>query len=272
MVGEIGGDEEERTAEYIARARHRSRSSPTSRASPRRPASAWATPARSSPAPPAPRRRRPRRSRRRACRWAATRPRRREHGRRAGSGAGLASADLPRYPRQPMPPPRPISFARGAPSARHHACRGAAGRPPTRRFDEDPAGALRMGRGSGYPALRDWIAERHGVEPEQVLVSNGSLEAGHHAVRPPGRRRRHGRGRGAVLRPHAAGAARARRRAVRRPARGRRHRRRRTGGGAGPRAPARASPHHPQLPQPGRLHALAGKRERLLELAASTTS
>jgi DNA-binding transcriptional MocR family regulator len=29
----------------------------------------------------------------------------------------------------------------------------------------------------GYPRLRAWIADRHGVEPERVLVTNGSLQA-----------------------------------------------------------------------------------------------
>ena len=74
MVGEIGGDAEERAAEFIA-PRSRSRSSPTSPASPLRRASRWATPGRSSPAPRAPRRRRRRRSRRRACGSAKARPR-----------------------------------------------------------------------------------------------------------------------------------------------------------------------------------------------------
>ena len=35
-----------------------------------------------------------------------------------------------------------------------------------------------MAPGSGYAPLRAWIAERNGVEPERVLVANGSLEAG----------------------------------------------------------------------------------------------
>ena len=68
MVGEIGGDEEERTAEYIAEHVTKPVVAYIAGLHRRRPASAWATPARSSPARPAPRRRRPRRSRRRACR------------------------------------------------------------------------------------------------------------------------------------------------------------------------------------------------------------
>jgi 2-aminoadipate transaminase len=33
------------------------------------------------------------------------------------------------------------------------------------------------GTAVGYPRLRAWIADRHGVEPERVLVTNGSLQA-----------------------------------------------------------------------------------------------
>jgi DNA-binding transcriptional MocR family regulator len=47
-----------------------------------------------------------------------------------------------------------------------------------RALREDPVGALAYGAGSGYAPLRAWIAERNGVEPERVLVANGSLEAG----------------------------------------------------------------------------------------------
>src|SRR3954468_6872323 len=71
----------------------------------------------------------------------------------------------------------PISFARGAPSADImpvEAVRECADRV----LREDPAGALSYGPGSGYPPLRDWIAGRHGVAPERVMVTNGSLEAG----------------------------------------------------------------------------------------------
>jgi DNA-binding transcriptional MocR family regulator len=33
------------------------------------------------------------------------------------------------------------------------------------------------GTAIGYPPLREWIAERHQVEPEQVMVTNGSMQA-----------------------------------------------------------------------------------------------
>jgi 2-aminoadipate transaminase len=70
-----------------------------------------------------------------------------------------------------------ISFARGAPSpdiTPPEALRECAGRV----LREDSAGALSYGPASGYGPLRDWIAERHGVEAERVLVTNGSLQAG----------------------------------------------------------------------------------------------
>jgi 2-aminoadipate transaminase len=70
-----------------------------------------------------------------------------------------------------------ISFARGAPSpdiTPPEALRSAADRV----LERDPVGALMYGPGSGYGPLRDWIAERHGVDPERVMVTNGSLEAG----------------------------------------------------------------------------------------------
>ncbi|HEV8421239.1 MAG TPA: PLP-dependent aminotransferase family protein, partial [Actinomycetota bacterium] len=76
-----------------------------------------------------------------------------------------------------MPEPGLISFARGAPSpdiTPPEALRVCADRV----LRDDPAGALAYGAGSGYGPLRDWIAERHGVGPERVLVTNGSLQAG----------------------------------------------------------------------------------------------
>jgi 2-aminoadipate transaminase len=80
-----------------------------------------------------------------------------------------------------------ISFARGAPSldiVDVEGLRDAA----VRAFESDPAGATAYGTSVGYPRLRSWIADRHGVEPERVLVTNGSMQADaflfEHLVRP----------------------------------------------------------------------------------------
>jgi 2-aminoadipate transaminase len=71
-----------------------------------------------------------------------------------------------------------ISFARGAPSADIlpvEAVREAAQRALT----DDWKRALSYGTGIGHPGLCEWIAERHGLaDPAQVMVTNGSLEAG----------------------------------------------------------------------------------------------
>jgi 2-aminoadipate transaminase len=75
------------------------------------------------------------------------------------------------------PPARPpISLARGAPSLDIidvHGLREAA----ARAFESDPGGTTAYGTSVGYPRLRTWIADRHGVEPERVLVTNGSMQA-----------------------------------------------------------------------------------------------
>jgi DNA-binding transcriptional MocR family regulator len=48
-----------------------------------------------------------------------------------------------------------------------------------RALESDWERALSYGTGIGHPALCEWIAERHGdLEPGQVMVTNGSLEAG----------------------------------------------------------------------------------------------
>jgi 2-aminoadipate transaminase len=71
-----------------------------------------------------------------------------------------------------------ISFARGAPSADilpHEQVREAA----ARALAEDWERALSYGTGTGHPGLCEWVAERHGgLEPSQVMIANGSLEAG----------------------------------------------------------------------------------------------
>ena len=69
-----------------------------------------------------------------------------------------------------------ISFARGAPSldiVDVDGLREAA----QRAFERDPAGTTAYGTAVGYVPLREWIAEQHGVEVNQVLVTNGSMQA-----------------------------------------------------------------------------------------------
>jgi 2-aminoadipate transaminase len=71
-----------------------------------------------------------------------------------------------------------ISFARGIPAPECLPvdeladCAKAA-------LEKDGSVALSYGSTLGYGPLREWIAERHGVEPERVLVTNGSLQAFH---------------------------------------------------------------------------------------------
>jgi 2-aminoadipate transaminase len=69
-----------------------------------------------------------------------------------------------------------ISFARGIPAseclpvAELAECAKAA-------LERDGKVALSYGSTLGYEPLREWVAERHGVEPRRVLVTNGSLQA-----------------------------------------------------------------------------------------------
>ncbi len=69
----------------------------------------------------------------------------------------------------------PISFARGVPAPECLAveeladCARAA-------IERDGATALNYGPAGGYAPLRDWIADRHRVEPERVVLTNGSLQ------------------------------------------------------------------------------------------------
>jgi DNA-binding transcriptional MocR family regulator len=68
-----------------------------------------------------------------------------------------------------------ISFARGIPAPECLPveeladCAHAA-------LERDGATVLSYGSSAGYGPLRDWIAERHGVDPARVLVTNGSLQ------------------------------------------------------------------------------------------------
>jgi 2-aminoadipate transaminase len=68
-----------------------------------------------------------------------------------------------------------ISFARGIPAPECLPveeladCAQAA-------LERDGATVLSYGSSAGYAPLRNWIAERHGVDPARVLVTNGSLQ------------------------------------------------------------------------------------------------
>ena len=69
-----------------------------------------------------------------------------------------------------------ISLARGAPSLDIIAVdelRGAA----SRAFERDPAGTFAYGTSAGYPRLLEWLAKKHGVAPDRLLATNGSMQA-----------------------------------------------------------------------------------------------
>jgi 2-aminoadipate transaminase len=71
--------------------------------------------------------------------------------------------------------PGVISLAGGLPSARHFPVS------ETRRAVDDlvrrDPGVLQYSSTEGIPALREWIATRHQVRPEQVIVTHGSQQA-----------------------------------------------------------------------------------------------
>src|SRR2546430_6150459 len=68
-----------------------------------------------------------------------------------------------------------ISFARGVPAPECLPIEelGACAQSAVAR---DGATVLSYGSSSGYAPLRDWIAERHRVDPARVLITNGSLQ------------------------------------------------------------------------------------------------
>jgi 2-aminoadipate transaminase len=69
-----------------------------------------------------------------------------------------------------------ISLARGAPSLDIIAVddlRAAA----QAAFERDPAGTFAYGTSAGYPHLLEWIAAKHGVSPDCVTATNGSMQA-----------------------------------------------------------------------------------------------
>lgn len=80
-----------------------------------------------------------------------------------------------------------ISFARGAPSLDIVDVEGLSAA-AVRAFATDPAGLTAYGNSYGYGPLRKWIAAKHGVSVDQVLITNGSLQADaflfNHLVQP----------------------------------------------------------------------------------------
>jgi 2-aminoadipate transaminase len=69
-----------------------------------------------------------------------------------------------------------ISLARGAPSldiVAFDELKAAA----DRAFTKDPKGAFSYGTAAGYGPLIEWIAGRHGLPKEQVVATNGSMQA-----------------------------------------------------------------------------------------------
>ena len=69
-----------------------------------------------------------------------------------------------------------ISFARGAPSLDIIDIEGLKAS-AVEALDGDPGGVTAYGTAVGYLSLREMIAAEHGVEPDQVLVTNGSMQA-----------------------------------------------------------------------------------------------
>jgi 2-aminoadipate transaminase len=75
-----------------------------------------------------------------------------------------------------MPANATISFARGAPSLDIIDVEGLQ-EAAQRAFANDPAGTTAYGTSVGYVPLREYIAAQHDVAVEQVLVTNGSMQA-----------------------------------------------------------------------------------------------
>lgn len=68
-----------------------------------------------------------------------------------------------------------ISFARGAP-APEALNADLVARCTQEALAADGVRILSYGTGEGYPPLREWLAARHGVTPDRVFITNGSLQ------------------------------------------------------------------------------------------------
>jgi len=71
-----------------------------------------------------------------------------------------------------------ISFARGVPAPECLPIEALADCARTA-IERDGADALLYGHTLGYQPLREWLGERHDVDPARVIVTNGSLQAFH---------------------------------------------------------------------------------------------
>ena len=75
-----------------------------------------------------------------------------------------------------MPELTNISLARGAPSLDIIDVDGLRAAAQSA-FDRDPAGTFAYGTSAGYPHLLEWISKKHDVHPDQVVATNGSMQA-----------------------------------------------------------------------------------------------
>ena len=75
-----------------------------------------------------------------------------------------------------MSGPTTISLSRGAPSVDIIAVEDLKAAADAA-FTRDPAGVFGYGISKGYPRLLDWIAAKHGVEQDNVIATNGSMQA-----------------------------------------------------------------------------------------------
>jgi 2-aminoadipate transaminase len=69
-----------------------------------------------------------------------------------------------------------ISLSRGAPSLDIIAVDELAAA-AQRALERDPGGMLAYGTSAGYPRLLEWLSNKHGVPAEQLLATNGSMQA-----------------------------------------------------------------------------------------------
>jgi 2-aminoadipate transaminase len=81
-----------------------------------------------------------------------------------------------RYRASPLAEFTNISLARGAPSLDIIAVDDLKAAAQSA-FQRDPAGTFAYGTSAGYPHLVEWIAAKHGVEPDRIVATNGSMQA-----------------------------------------------------------------------------------------------